>query len=126
LTSTQQHGKTTCPNIFRLFADYAPIQAISAPLERVFSSSTETDTKRHNRISPPLVEALQMLKFNFKKAQLNFVADWQLVPVPDNEEDWLRILARTVEEQRETIRQEISDHCEFADGHGEMPDGNDT
>jgi hypothetical protein len=126
LTSTQHHGKMTWPNIFRLFANYAPIQATSVPLEWVFSSSAETDMKRCNRISPPLVEAVQMLKFNFKKAQLNFMADWQLAPVPNNKEDWLRILVGTVEEQRETIRQEISDRCGFADGHAEMPDGNDT
>jgi hypothetical protein len=67
-----------------------------------------------------------MLKFNFKKSRLNFMADWQSAPVPDDEEDWLRILAGTVEEQRETIRQEISDRCEFADRHVEMPDGNNT
>jgi hypothetical protein len=54
------------------------------------------------------------------------MADWHSAPVPDNEEDWLCILAGTVEEQRETIRQEISDCCEFADGHVEMPDGNNT
>ncbi|KAJ7477563.1 hypothetical protein FB451DRAFT_1173109 [Mycena latifolia] len=37
---------TTWPRIFRLFADYAPIQATSVPSNRVFSSSAETDTKR--------------------------------------------------------------------------------
>jgi hypothetical protein len=126
LTSTQHHGKTTGPKIFRLFADYAPIQATSGPSERIFSSSAETDTKRRNRISPPCMEGLQMLKCNFKKAWLNFMADWQPAPVPDDKEDWLRILAGTAEEQRETIRREISNSCEFADGHVEMPDGNDT
>ncbi|KAJ6622370.1 hypothetical protein B0H10DRAFT_1788240, partial [Mycena sp. CBHHK59/15] len=126
LTSTQHHGKTTWPKIFRLFANYAPIQATSVPSEQVFSSSAETDTKRRNRISPPLMEGLQMLKFNFKKARLNFMADWQLALVPNDEEDWLRILAGTAEEQRETIRREISDSCEFVDGHVEMPDGNDA
>jgi hypothetical protein len=79
-----------------------------------------------NRISHPLMESLQMLKLNFKKAWLNFMADWQLAPVPDDEEDWLRILAETVKEQRETTRREISDCCEFANGHVEMPDGNNT
>jgi hypothetical protein len=64
----QYHGRTTWPNIFRLFADYPPIQATSVPSERVFSSSAETDTKRRNRINALLMEALQMLKFNCKKA----------------------------------------------------------
>jgi hypothetical protein len=86
LTSTQHHGKMTWPNIFCLFADYAPIQATSVPSERVISSSAETDTKRRNRISPALMESLQMLKFNFKKAWLNFMPDWQSVPVPDDVE----------------------------------------
>ncbi|KAF9225638.1 hypothetical protein BS17DRAFT_777437 [Gyrodon lividus] len=32
--------------------DYLPIQASAIPSERVFSSSSETMTKRQNRISP--------------------------------------------------------------------------
>ncbi|KAJ6590804.1 hypothetical protein B0H10DRAFT_1830584, partial [Mycena sp. CBHHK59/15] len=43
------------PKIFRLFADYAPIQATSVPSERVFLSSAETDTKRRNRTSAVLM-----------------------------------------------------------------------
>jgi hypothetical protein len=64
----KNHGRTTWPKIFRLFANYAPIQATSVPSEQVFSSSAETDTKRRNRTNPVLMEALQMLKFNSKKA----------------------------------------------------------
>jgi hypothetical protein len=56
--------------------DYLPIQASSVPCERIFSSSAETDTKRRNRISPLLMEALQMLKFHLKKSRLNFTAGW--------------------------------------------------
>jgi hypothetical protein len=56
--------------------DYLPIQASSVPCERIFSSSAETDTKKRNRISPLLMEALQMLKFNLKKQHLNFVEGW--------------------------------------------------
>lgn len=52
--------------------DYLPIQASSVPSERVFSSSSETDTKRRNRIHPVLMEALQMLKFALKKERFNF------------------------------------------------------
>ena len=58
--------------------DYLPIQASSVPCERVFSSSAETDTRRRNRISPPLMEALQMLKFYLKKERLSFTASWVL------------------------------------------------
>jgi hypothetical protein len=56
--------------------DYLPIQASAVPCERIFSSSGETDTKRRNRISPPLMEALQMLKLYLKKGRLNFTAAW--------------------------------------------------
>ena len=56
--------------------DYLPIQASAVPCERIFSSSAETDTKRRNRISPLLMEALQMLKFYFKKERLNFTSGW--------------------------------------------------
>ena len=56
--------------------DYLPIQASAVPSERIFSSSAETGTKRRNRISPLLMEALQMLKFHLKKERLNFTAGW--------------------------------------------------
>ncbi|KAF8186121.1 hypothetical protein K438DRAFT_1596465, partial [Mycena galopus ATCC 62051] len=51
------------------------IQTTSVPSEQVFSSSTQTDTKRRNRLSPLLMEALQMLKFNFKKSRVNFMSN---------------------------------------------------
>lgn len=76
--------------------DYLPIQATSVPCERVFSSSAETDTKRRNRIAAPLMEALQMLKFRFKKERLDFMHGWmtdekQLVE-DDPDEDLLQTL----------------------------------
>lgn len=56
--------------------DYLPIQASSVPSERVFSSSAETDTLRRNRISPLLMEALQMVKFAIKHEDaFDFTAD---------------------------------------------------
>lgn len=58
--------------------DYLPIQASSVPCERVFSSSAETDTKKRNRISPTLMEALQMLKYDFKKQRLSFTTGMKL------------------------------------------------
>jgi hypothetical protein len=54
------------PTLFEIALDYLPIQASSVASERVFSSSAETDTKKRNRISPPLFEALQMLKYAYK------------------------------------------------------------
>ena len=54
--------------------DYLPIQASSVPCEHVFSSAAETDTKKRNRLSPIIMEALQILKFIHKKDHLNFTA----------------------------------------------------
>jgi len=64
------------PTIFRIAMDYLPIQASAVPCERVFSSSAETDTKKRNRISSHLMEALQMLKFHLKKEHLDFTCGW--------------------------------------------------
>jgi hAT family C-terminal dimerisation region len=53
--------------------DILPIQASSVPCERVFSSSKETTTARRNKLSPQLIEALQVLKFEHKyNKKLNF------------------------------------------------------
>ncbi|KIK26888.1 hypothetical protein PISMIDRAFT_42240, partial [Pisolithus microcarpus 441] len=60
------------PIVFTIALDYLPIQASSVPCEHVFSSSSETDTKKHNHIMPALMEALQMLKFSLKKECLDF------------------------------------------------------
>jgi hypothetical protein len=56
--------------------DYLPIQATSVPCERVFSSAKETDTAKRNRMSPVLMEALQLLKFALKKQRLDFINGW--------------------------------------------------
>jgi len=71
--------------------DYLPIQATSVPCERVFSSAKETDTSKRNRMSPLLMEALQLLKFLLKKQRLDFVGGWATSEeamgggVPDND-----------------------------------------
>jgi len=49
--------------------DVLPIQASSVPCERVFSSSKETITARRNSLGPPLVEALQLLKYTAKQGR---------------------------------------------------------
>lgn len=51
--------------------DYLPIQASSVSCEHVFSSSSETDTKKRNRINGLLMEVLQMLKFALKRDRLS-------------------------------------------------------
>jgi hypothetical protein len=64
------------PTLFSIAMDYLPIQATSVPCERVFSSAKDTDTAKRNRISPVLMEALQMLKYSLKKERLNFMDGW--------------------------------------------------
>ena len=55
--------------------DILPIQGSAVPCERVFSSAKETMTARQNHIAPDLMEALQMLKFGFKRGRrLDFTA----------------------------------------------------
>lgn len=46
--------------------------ATSVPSERVFSSSGRTTTHARNRLSPVIVEALQILKFNHRHHVLDF------------------------------------------------------
>jgi len=66
------------PTVFAIAMDYLPIQASSVPCEHVFPSSVDTDTKKGNRISPLLVEALQMLKYDFRKGRLTFTSRLKL------------------------------------------------
>lgn len=99
---SQQMNEFTFPTLFAMAMDYLPIQASSVPSERVFSSSSETDTVRRNRIKPALMEALQMLKFGLKKARLDFTTGWETdevlmkvqepAPEEDAPEDFLAAL----------------------------------
>lgn len=72
----EQANREEFPTLFSIAMDYLPVQATSVPCERVFSSAKETDTAKRNRISPVLMEALQMLKFMLKKERLNFTKGW--------------------------------------------------
>jgi len=64
------------PTLFAIAMDYLPIQAISVPCKHIFSSAKETDTAKRNKMSPMLMEALQLLKFSLKKQHLNFMEGW--------------------------------------------------
>ncbi|KAH7904980.1 hypothetical protein BJ138DRAFT_1018350, partial [Hygrophoropsis aurantiaca] len=48
----------------------------------IFSSSKETCTLRRNKLSAPVMEALQILKYAVKQERLNFTSD--LVAVPED------------------------------------------
>jgi hypothetical protein len=67
------------PTLFAIAMDYLLIQPSAVPCERIFSSSTETDTKKRNCINPLLMEALQILKFHLKKERLNFIEGWAVI-----------------------------------------------
>ena len=87
--------------------DILPIQASAVPCERVFSSGKETMTARRNRISPELMEALQVLKYSVRNGQaLNFTAgmewndelkelenhDMHLQQIPEDINSFIRML----------------------------------
>ncbi|KAJ7243492.1 hypothetical protein C8J57DRAFT_949368, partial [Mycena rebaudengoi] len=44
------------------------------PCERVFSSSKETCRLRRNKLSPGLLEILQLLKYAYKQLRLDFTS----------------------------------------------------
>lgn len=56
--------------------DYLPIQATSVPCERIFSSASQTDTNSRNRLAPEMLEALQVLKYWYRSARLDFTSPW--------------------------------------------------
>jgi hAT family C-terminal dimerisation region len=81
--------------------DYLPIQASAVPCERAFSSSAETDTTRRNRISPNLMEALQILKYSIRNDLIDFTTDSvaaekDLIPLHTSQ-DLLAQLAQTAD-----------------------------
>ena len=61
-----QINKGNFPTLFAIAMDYLPVQASSAPCQRVFLSAEETDTKR-NQVHPILMEILQTMKYSLKK-----------------------------------------------------------
>jgi len=76
------------------------IPATSVPSERVFSSSGRTDTAARNRLSPGLMEALQILKFNGRNNVLDFS-----VGVRDDQEEFEGV--RPEEQSQEEVCKEL-------------------
>ena len=50
--------------------DYLAIQGSATPVERVWSSASDTDTKKRNRLSSERLEALQMLKSIYRRRRI--------------------------------------------------------
>jgi hypothetical protein len=78
-----QINRSEFSTLFAIAIDYLPIQALSVPCERVFSSAKETNTVKRNQIYPMLMEALQMLKFSLKKDRqsISFTDGWKTAKV---------------------------------------------
>lgn len=111
-----QTNRTAYPTIFAMAMDYLPIQASAVPCERVFSSSVEMDTKRRNRISPLMMEALQMVKSTLQKEHLDFTTGWgtsekQMTEDDPDEEDLLQMLLRAnFQNHMDIIMESINEH----------------
>lgn len=72
LLSYWKSSASRFPRLFQLSMTILAVPATSVPSERVFSSSGRTDTAARNRLSPELMEALQILKFNRRNNVLDF------------------------------------------------------
>jgi hypothetical protein len=91
-----QSNEYTFKLMFRVAMDVLPAQASAVPCERVFSSSKETCSLRRSRLSPTLLEVLQVLKFAYKQERLNFTDD--LVAKEEDYQIEGPVTARVVEE----------------------------
>jgi hypothetical protein len=101
--------------------DYIPIQASSVPCERAFSSSAETDTTRRNRISPVLMEALQMLKYTFNHlSTLDFTSDLLTAEAELVMDTNVDLLANLMSASGDLMRENVMDKIvmEIEDGDG--------
>jgi hypothetical protein len=96
--------------LFAIAMDYLAIQASSVPCECAFSSSAETDTVHRNKISPVLMEALQMLKFGFRNEPFNFteglITDEEDMIIPLDISNDLDLLAELAHPGNTDVQQE--------------------
>jgi hypothetical protein len=58
------------PILASIVRDYLAIQGLATPSERAFSNESPTDMKQCNRLSPEVVEALQILKSVYRSGHL--------------------------------------------------------
>lgn len=111
------------PLLFCVAMDILPAQASSVPCERVqFSSSKETNSLRRSRMSPELMEALQILKFSIRQDRLCFTRDFVAKeedyaisgPVTQRAMEEL-IHAGKLDELQDLVRNSIADEDEDED-----------
>jgi hAT family C-terminal dimerisation region len=109
------------PMVFAIAMDYLAIQALSVPCEHAFSSSGEMDTVHCNRLSPVLMDALQMSKFGFSKEPFNFTKG---ILTDENDlaikfDDDTDILAKLIHhEHTDTQQEDIIDRFIATEGVG--------
>ena len=63
------------PTLSRMARDYLAVQGSAVPSERAFSSGALTSTRRRNRLTPELFEALQMLKSAYRNGLIGAARD---------------------------------------------------
>lgn len=67
--------KSQYPTLSRMARDYLAVQGSAVPSERAFSSGALTSTRRRNRLTPELFEALQMLKSAYRTGLVGAAQD---------------------------------------------------
>ncbi|KAF7363239.1 Dimer-Tnp-hAT domain-containing protein [Mycena venus] len=70
LENTDDHHSEQYPILFRMACDYLAIQGSATASERAFSSGALTATRRRNRLSPEMFEALQLLKSAYRNGHI--------------------------------------------------------
>lgn len=65
--------RRTYPNLSKMALDFLSVPAMSAEVERLFSSCKITITNRRNRIGIDAVEAIECLKSWLRKNNISFV-----------------------------------------------------
>ena len=107
---------TRFPRVYLTALDYLPIQGTSVPCERVFSSAKLTKSDLRNLLDPNIMEALQILKFSYKRngqvmLELNFTAHLDI----EHEKAELEELAAG------TVLSETLGLAEYGETFGELP-----
>ena len=69
-SSMMQQCSCQYPTLSRMACDYLAIPGSATPSERAFSSGGLTGTSRHNRITPGMFEALQLLKSGYQNGHI--------------------------------------------------------
>lgn len=117
ITLTQDHEKTY-PLLFKVAMDVLPAQGSAVACERVFSLCKETDSLRRRKLSPKMMEYLQVLKQSYmreyRRQELSFVNDsWSLgdrVAQHLEDPETRRNALASMQQLDEQLEQVVEDH----------------